>query len=947
MNHFAILVLVAALGLTSLASASVPIPADKGRVVSLDGTWRFKLEQAKSPPGFKGNGRPIPADYPATFEPFYKNDYSEGADWHDIKVPGNWEMQGFSPATYDNPDNASGFYRVSFEVPADWSGRLVMLNFDGVQNGCEIWCNGQPVKVDLPSWGRENYHESGYTAWQADLTPAVKFGAKNLLALRVTKNTKSVDADTGDYFFLGGVHRPVTLFSVPKAHVHDLTVRTKVLENANAELRVIVDTGDDRDVSASMQLEGQAPVEAKSGADGKIELVQTLDHPKLWSAEFPNLYTLNVELKSADGQVTEHMSKRIGVREISIEDGVFKINHVPVKLVGICRHDLYPSQGSAINADVWKKDLAGMKAANFNAVRTSHYPYGSGFYDLCDEMGFYVVDEQPFCWINCDKADEWPMFEQRVRETVARDKNHPCVVLWNVGNENKIGQNNVRAANLTEELDPSRPRNICSCLAGDKGAHTDFDDRHYVTVNRINMDENDPRRAKWPEIYTENPNVWDVRNGPDFGSLDLWWNVIDRTWQEIWKDDHIVGTFLWEWTDRAVADPHPEKRYYWYPETGINLLKTKGIVDAFRNPRPDYYHCKMAQTPIAVAGNADVSSDGVTLDVTNRYSFTDLNELSANWRLMKSGAEVAKGTAKLALAPRSHEKVRLPLPAEMLGAADTLRVDFDHPGGWNVVTYQFALKPVEVALPHVTALKELNFPRFNLLEGKVVKDDVGWKKLASHTGKLANIEIARAGGQTAKIDEAALLATALTDVRTLDADVMLDPAKPSVGRLHAEFDGSRLAYQVKWSGDKSDVYELGWEFRLPKGVDHFSWSRKAPWSYYPPDHIGRPTGTATPDSANDQLTHQSRADAFDFNSTKFDCDWASLTDTANRGLLVRFDDSQRQHVRGGVTDGGRCSLIINRKYSPPTDISSPVVPDLYTHLKSGDEVSGSFRVNPE
>src|SRR5206468_160030 len=156
------------------------------------------------------------------------------------------------------------------------------------------------------------------------------------------------------------------------------------------------------------------PVEAKSAAGEKIELVQTLDHPKLWSAEFPNLYTLNVDLKSADGQVIEHIGKRIGVREVSIEDGIFKVNHVPVKLVGICRHDLYPSQGSAINADVWKKDLSLMKAANFNAVRTSHYPYGSGFYDLCDEMGFYVVDEQPFCWINCDKADEWPMFEQRV-----------------------------------------------------------------------------------------------------------------------------------------------------------------------------------------------------------------------------------------------------------------------------------------------------------------------------------------------------------------------------------------------------------------------------------------------------------------------------------------------------------------------------------------------------
>jgi beta-galactosidase/beta-glucuronidase len=717
---------------------------------------------------------------------------------------------------------------------------------------------------------------------------------------------------------------------------------------------VVVDVADAHDLSASMQLEGQPSVQAKVGAAGKIELVQILDHPKLWSAEFPNLYTLSVDLKSADGQVIEHLSKRVGVREVSIENGIFKINHVPVKLVGICRHDLYPTEGSAITSKVWKQDLALMKAANFNAVRTSHYPYGSGFYDLCDEMGFYVVAEEPFCWINCDKPDEWPMFDQRVREAVGRDKNHPCVVMWNVGNENPIGRNNVKAANLTAELDPSRPRLICSCTAGQNGANTDFDDRHYVNVDRIKKDENDPRRAKWPEIYTENPNVWDVRNGPDFGSLDLWSNVIERTWREVWKDDHIVGTFLWEWADRAVSDHNPEKRYYWYPETGINLLKTKGIVDAFRDPRPDYYHCKMAQTPIAIADKPQISDDGVALDVTNRYAFTNLSELSANWHLIKSGADLTKGTAKLALAPRSSGQVHLALPADALRQADTLRVDFDHaadgqafPDGWNVVTYQFALKPVETALPQVTAIKELNFPRFNLLEGKVVKDDVGWKKLASNTGQLVNISIAGEQGASAKMDEATLLATPMSKVHALDADITFDPAKPAVGRLHADFDGSKLAYQVKWTGGKSDIYELGWEFKLPKGIDHFSWSRKALWSYYPPGHIGRPTGTATPDSCKDQLTHTQRPDAFDFNSTKFDCDWASLTSADNRGLLVQFESSQRQHVRGGVSEDGSCTLVINRKYSPPQDISTGVVPDLYTHLKSGDEVSGSFKINPE
>src|SRR5581483_10110234 len=133
----------------SSASAAIPIPADKDHVVSLDGTWRFKLEQVKSPAGFRGDRKPLPPDYPATFEPFFKTDYQENAaDRHDLAVPGNWEMAGFSPATYNNPDNTSGFYRVWFDVPKSWADGMVMVNFAGVQNGCQIWCNGQPVKVD-------------------------------------------------------------------------------------------------------------------------------------------------------------------------------------------------------------------------------------------------------------------------------------------------------------------------------------------------------------------------------------------------------------------------------------------------------------------------------------------------------------------------------------------------------------------------------------------------------------------------------------------------------------------------------------------------------------------------------------------------------------------------------------------------------------------------------
>ncbi len=465
------------------ARALVPIPEGRGFVRSLDGTWRFKLEQAPTPPRFlSAEGRPIPIQYPTHIEPFYLPDYREDLAWHNLSVPGNWEMAGYSPATYDQPDNASGLYRLRFPVPSEWKGRLVKINFDGVQNGCEVWCNGMPVPVTLCSWGQTNYHESGWTAWQADLTSAIRYGESNLLALRVTKNTRSVDCDTGDFFFLGGVDRPVTLFSIPRSYISDFAVRTKLLGADEAEVTVLAQVAHSvKGGKFSMMLQGQPAIEGEPDADGWVKITEIVRHPRLWSAEFPNLYALSLSLQGADGQTTERVSRRVGIREISIEKGVFLVNHVPVKLAGICRHDVYPTLGTAITPEVWKKDLTLMKAANFNAVRTSHYPYGSGFYDLCDEMGFYVLDEEPFCWVNCDDPTLTPAFEQRAREAVQRDKNHPCVVIWGVGNENKPGRNNALAARITREIDPTRPRLISSLRAYQTSEEVEFDDAHYVS----------------------------------------------------------------------------------------------------------------------------------------------------------------------------------------------------------------------------------------------------------------------------------------------------------------------------------------------------------------------------------------------------------------------------------------------------------------------------------
>lgn len=1000
---------LALLSLTALAllagslTAKTVIPSTPDDVKSLDGVWRFKLEQAGGyPEPVKANGKQLPVVLPKKFEPFQSLDYREDASWKDLAVPGNWEMAGFSPATYNQPDNAIGLYRLTFEIPADWKGRIVKLNFDGVQNAAEVCLNGQPVKVDEPSEDRANFHQGGYDAFQADLTPAVQFGHKNLLAIRVYKNDKEVNLDTGDYFFLGGIHRTVTLFSVPQSHLDDLAVRTKVLPGNDAELRVLLDVVKPEGVTASMQMEGQPPVEKKVGPDGKVELFEALKSPRLWSAEHPNRYMLSIDLKDTDGHVIEHVSRKIGVREVSIKDGVLLVNNVPVKFTGMCRHDLAPNLGSALNDETWRKDVSMMKAANVNAIRTSHYPYGSGFYDVCDELGIYVMDEVAACWTPTNTSELTPAFAQHARELVRRDKNHPCVIVWAVGNENGKGKNNKVAADEIRKIDPTRPR-LVSWRNADEG-DVELDDAHYTDPADIATAAREPRRAKYPKTYLENPNDWEMRNGADEGSWELWAMVIDRVWKEVWQDDHIPGSFEWEWSDRAVCDKCPTKLYDYYPATGINIVKVKGLTDAFRNPRAGLYHIKMAYAPIKVSPDVRVDGSDAILHAINHYSFTNLSDLKTAWHLLLDGKPLASGTTAAELAPRSRGDLRIDLPGEPLGKADVLRISFDHPVTGNIATYDIRLKPERDTAPKVQTaeLSGVKFPHLNFVPVTYGTNKIGWHTVLRHPGKLVNIIVQPASGPVrwAEVkDDAALYQMPLADVAAMDGDLVLadDNTAEVVGHVHAGLDGGTFSYRIDWtkrepeaesppatqastpaeaqvaqgtnrrrgrraaprastepaaggakkaatSPGTEDIQELGWTFQVPAGEDHFSWHRIGYWSYYPPDHIARLSGTATPDSAEVDITKLTRPDAFDFNSTKYNCQWATLADTGGRGIGVVFEPDARHQVRAGTFANGDRLLVINKFCCPPRDISSNVVWDQYFTLSRGQSVAGHFRI---
>jgi hypothetical protein len=447
----------------------------------------------------------------------------------------------------------------------------------------------------------------------------------------------------------------------------------------------------------------------------------------------------------------------------------------------------------------------------------------------------------------------------------------------------------------------------------------------------------------YPYIYMEQPNTWDVRLGADAGMWDQWGIAQQRVWDVCLQYATIVGTFPFEWSDRAVADPNPDSSYsqygvqllYYFPTTGIHLLKMKGMVDGFRNPRPNVYEAQMIYAPIQVSTVPTVSSGAVSFFAANLYAFTDLSYLTMAWQLERDGTTIAAGNANASLAPWSSGTVQISVPPNALAYADTFQVDFIHPDGRDLVAYQFALTNTTTGPQFSSTLPAgLPIPTLNLIARNTVSDPGYWEKVLRYPSTLTSVVLTPAN------------ATNLSQLQSLSATVIGGTSGTQVlGTLQAQYANNQFSYTLQWSGSTWEIQELGWTFQMPATCDHFSWNRAARWSYYPPTSINRAAGTATPASTNVDYTCMNLPNAFDFNSTKYDCNWASLATAGGSGLMVEFDPSQQFHCRAGAANsGGGYVLYVNQQVSVPNDFTTQVVPDLIMTLSSGDIIQGSFSV---
>ena len=601
--------------------------------------------------------------------------------WKTIQVPANWELQGFGPLGYDNKGlkDGLGLYRRTFRVPATWSGRRVCLRFNGVAYGFTAWIDSQEVGTSSAS---------AYDSHTFDITDALQGTAQtdHLLAVQVTTKPFGWEFDVNDDWSLSGIYRDVTLFSVPKTFVQDITTKTTVSPDGSADLEIAVTANRPGATLGGKLLapDGRtlAEFDLKGGAGERFVTTVHVSKPRLWTAETPALHRLQLTL-SAEGRPLQTVEERVGLREIAIKDGVLMLNNRPIKLRGVNYHHLDPVSGRAITEAEMRRDLELMKKANINHVRTSHYPPATPFLELCDEMGFYVMDEIALGSRGYKRLKD-PAYRAtilaRTRAPILRDKNHASVIVWSIGNENPYETVEVDAASYAKELDPTRP----VCLPQTPSHFTeswpkfpeaiDVYSPHYPANAEL---RDQAKTLKRPTIYSEFAHSW----GLAFDQLQDQWELMQAT-------PEFAGGAIWMFQDQGLLrksskpfDPDKigavwldENRFY---DTSDGA-GADGIVYSDRTPQTDYWQTRKVFSPVQILeGSAAIKpgSQKITLTVENRHDFLALSGMRLAWSLRRNGAEMPHGEVKLRAASHTRERVAIPVKIPAAASADVLALD--------------------------------------------------------------------------------------------------------------------------------------------------------------------------------------------------------------------------------------------------------------------------------
>ena len=643
---------------------TVPV---NNRFQSLNGNWKFNFVSEPSQ-------RPLD---------FFKEDYSvEG--WDEIPVPSNWEMHGYDRPIYNNVEyphantppfikarpgfndggknygiNPVGSYVRTFEVPANWDGRRTFIHFGGIYSAAFVWLNGEYV----------GYTQGSNNVAEFDITNFLKKGS-NKLAVQVFRWCDGSYLECQDMFRMSGIFRDVYLYNVPKASVRDHYITSKLdNERKNATVNVSL-TIDNRDFCP----EGKQIKVALYDTKGKLvatdtirqamkakiatpEVTTTLEVKDiaLWSAEKPNLYTLRVVQMDEQGNEEMAFSTKYGFRDIEIKNSLVYINGERVFFKGVNRHDTDPLHGRAVTTESMLRDVLLMKQNNINTIRTSHYPNAARMYAMFDYYGLYCCDEadlEDHANQSISDRESWiPAFVDRIDRMVLRDRNHPCVIMWSLGNEAGNGNNFGPCYDAAYKLD-SRPVHYEGTRSNGSyggGRFSDFYSKMYpgqawMKQNTNNLDK--------PMFICEYAHAM----GNAIGNLREYWEHIENS-------NSCIGGCIWDWVDQAIYEPREIKQGILRLHTGYDFpgphqgnFCSNGIIPATRDESAKLKEVKTAHQFIKFSlENIDKKRDKATIKIKNTYNFTNLNEFYLVYEVVKNGKVVSSKKTNLPAATEGEE----------------------------------------------------------------------------------------------------------------------------------------------------------------------------------------------------------------------------------------------------------------------------------------------------
>ena len=843
-----------------------------------------------------------------------------------LTVPMSWQMalgRGYDvpnytnvnyPIPYDPPfvpdENPCGLYSRKFTVPAAMAGKKIYLNFEGVDSAFYVWVNDEFAA----------YSQVSHMTSEIDITSLVHAG-ENEIKVLVLKWSDGTYLEDQDMWRMSGIFREVYLLFRDETHIRDIFVHCDLDDSfTDADFTVDVDVTGKATVEWTLDCPcGETISSGKCDVDesGKI-VVPTIKNAKLWSDEEPNLYSLTLHCGN------EYITLPIGARRVEIKDGCVVINGKKVKAKGVNRHDSHHLLGHATPVEHMVRDIMIMKAHNVNMVRTSHYPNDPRFTALCDKYGIYVCDETDLethgarPWYALSRSPEWEgEYVDRVQRMVERDKNHPCVIFWSLGNESGWGQNHVAMHTWIKSRDTSR-------IVHYEGANYDYNDGKYlrdVTDIESRMYPN----PTWCDNYCKNPERDEplflceyshaMGNGP--GDLRDYWEVIER-------NDNFFGGCVWEFIDHSVAigDKYGDPSFTYggdfgdHPNDGNFCVD--GLVYPDRRVHTGLEELKQAIMPVAVR---EVKPGTVT--IKSRRYFKSLSDISMAWTVKVDGKAVKSGVhPNLDIAPEAEEVFEI-VPEKELPAHGTVTLDLsfrqNKPTEWADVGYEVgfaqfiyeraekikaapALYPVELCENREeytvtvgeTVYKISKFSGMitdicdngeHLITKPVVPQiwraptdndrnvQWDWRNSSIHNAKVKcySTEVVKADENEAVILSKISLAAAPNEV-VLRADVTYT-VKYGMG--------IKIACDVKWNVQKKHYPRFGMRLTMPEGAEQMRYFGYGPNESYVDKRLASKLG-----EYKSTVTENYEPYVFpQENSSHWGCRWADVHTVAGHGFL--------------------------------------------------------------